>query len=101
MGDLPAGKIPYFNLVRNFPAIPHGLEYPLGSQMHLVIVHPRLEARGRPFSMFPGFGSRLNLRVLEAFDPEASGSTLTPRTPHGCLGVQGIFRTSRGQAPRG
>ena len=44
--------------------IPHGLEYPLGSQMHLGVVHPRLEARGRPFPRSPRSRSRVNLRVL-------------------------------------
>ena len=33
------------NHIPPFP-IPHGLEYPLGSRMHLGVVHPRLEARG-------------------------------------------------------
>ena len=46
------------------PPIPHGLEYPLGSRMHLGVVHPRLEASGRPFPRSPRSRSHVNLRVL-------------------------------------
>ena len=37
---------------------------PLGSRMILGVVHPRLEARGRPFPRSPWSRSRVNLRVL-------------------------------------
>ena len=72
--------------------IPHGLEYTLGSRMHLVVVHPRLEARGRPFPRSPRSRSGVNLRVIRPFNggPQGQPSPLTP---------QGIFRTSCGQAP--
>ena len=81
--------------------IPHGLEYPLGSRMHFGVVHPRLEARGRPFPRSPRSCSRVNLRVLRPLTrgPQRQPSPL--RTRHGRPGVQGIFPTSRGQAPHG
>ena len=46
--------------------------------MHLVVVHPRLEARKRPFPRSPWSRSCVNLRVLRAIDPGISRSTLTP-----------------------
>ena len=69
--------------------------------MHLVLVHPRLEARGRPFSRSPGFRSRVNLRVLRPLTRGPHGQPSPLRTPHGRPGAQGIFPTSRGQAPHG
>ena len=81
--------------------IPHGLEYPLGSRMHLGVVHPRLEARGRPIPPSPRSRSRVNPRVLR---PLTRGTHRQPsplRTPLGRPGFQGIFPTSRGQAPHG
>ena len=81
--------------------IPHGLEYPLGSRMHLGVVHPRLEARGRPFPRSPWSRSRVNLRVLRPLTRGSQGQPSPLRTPHGRPGVQGIFPTSRGQVPHG
>ena len=81
--------------------IPHGLEYPLGSRMHLGVVHLRLEARGRPFPRSPWSRSRVNLRVLRPLTRGSQGQPSALRTPHGCPGVQGIFPTSRGQVPHG
>ena len=81
--------------------IPHGLDYPLGSRMHLVFVHPRLEARGRPFPRSPWSRSRVNLRVLRPLTRGSQGQLSPLRTPHGRPGVQGIFPTSRCQAPHG
>ena len=81
--------------------IPHGLEYPLGSRMHLSVVHLRLEARGRPLPRSPRSPSRVNPRVLR---PLTRGPQFQPsplRTPHSCPRVQGIFPTFRGQAPHG
>ena len=46
--------------------IPHRTEYPLSSRMHLVDIHPRLEAKGRPFPCSPGLCSCVNLRVLKS-----------------------------------
>ena len=46
--------------------------------MHLVIVYPRLEARGRAFPRFPWSRSRVELTCTPAIDPQVSGSTLTP-----------------------
>ena len=71
--------------------IPHGLEYPLGSRMHLVIVHPQLEATGRPFPRSPWSGSRVNLRVLRPVTQGSQGQLSPLRTPHSRPGVQGIF----------
>ena len=79
--------------------IPHGLEYPLGTPMHLCVVHPRLEARGRPFRRSPGSCSRVNPRVLRPLTQGPQGQPSPLRRPHGRPGVQGIFLTSRGQAP--
>ena len=81
--------------------IPHGLEYPLGYRMYLVVIHPQPEARGQPFPRFPRSRSRVNLRVLRPFTrgPQSQPSPL--QTPHGRPGVQGTFPTSRGQVPRG
>ena len=81
--------------------IPHGLEYPLGSRMHLVVVHPRLEARGRIFPRSPWSRSRVALRVLRPLTRGSQGQPSPLRTPHGRPGVQGIFPTSRGQVPHG
>ena len=81
--------------------MPHGLEYPLSSRMHLVIVHPRLEARGRPFPRPPWSRSRVNLRLLRPLTEGSQGQPSPLRTPHGRPGVQGIFPTSRGQVPHG
>ena len=69
--------------------IPHGLEYPLGSRVHLVVVHPRLEARGRPFPRSPWSRSRVNLRVLRPLtrgsegQPSAPGDTSRPSRSSG------------------
>ena len=81
--------------------IPHGLEYPLGSRMHLGVVHLRLEARQRPFPRSPRSRSRVNLRVLRPLTRGPQGQPSPLRTPHGRPGVQGILPTSRGQAPDG
>ena len=80
---------------------PHGLEYPLGSQMHLGVVHPRREARGRPFPRSPRSRSRVNLPVLRPLTRGPQGQCSPLRTPHGRPRVQGIFSTSRGAAPHG
>ena len=92
-----------FLSVNHFPTlcIPHGLEYPLGSRMHLVVVHPRLKARGQPSPRSPWFRSRVNLRVLRPLIRGPQGQPSPLRTPHGRPGVQGIFPTSRGQVPHG
>ena len=81
--------------------IPHGLGYPLGSRMHLGVVHPRLEARGRPFPHSPRSRSHMHLRVLRPLTRGPQGQPSPLRTPHGRPGVQGFFPTSRGQAPHG
>ena len=57
--------------------IPHRLEYPLGSWMHLVIVHRRLQDGGRPFPRSPGPLTWQPMRT-QAIDPGASESTVTP-----------------------
>ena len=67
--------------------------------MHLGVVHPRLEARGRPFPRSPWSRSRVNLRVLRPLTRGSQGQPSSLRTPHDRHGVQGIFPTSRGQAP--
>ena len=67
--------------------------------MHLGVVHPRLEARGRPFPRSPRSLSRLNLHVLRPLTRGPQGQPSPPRTRHGRPGVQSIFSTSRGQAP--
>ena len=89
--------------LNHIPPLPilHGLEYPLGSRMHLVVVHSRLEARERPFPRSPGSRSRVNLRVLRPLTRGPQGQPSPLRTPHGRPGVQGIFRTSHGQIPHG
>ena len=69
--------------------------------MHLVVVHPRLEARGRHFPRSPWSRSRVNLRVLRPLTRGSQGQPSALRTPHGRPGVQGIFPTSRGQVPHG
>ena len=88
------------NLIPPLP-IPHGLEYPLVSRMHLVVVHPRLGARRRPFSRSPGSRSRANLRVLGPLTGGPQGQPSPLQTPHGRHRVQGIFPTSPGQVPHG
>ena len=87
----------------HIPPLPisHGLEYPLGSRMYLVVVHPRPEAGGRPFPHSPRSRSRTNLRVLRPLTQGPQGQPSSLRTPHGHPGVQGIFLTSRGQVPCG
>ena len=72
---------------------PQGLGYPIGSRVQLVVVHPRLEARVRPFPRFLGSRSRVNLRVLRLFTLGPQVQTSRLRTPHGRPGVQGIFPT--------
>ena len=87
--------------LNHIPPLPisHQLEYPLGSRMHLVVVHPRLGARGRPFPRSPRSRSHVNLSVLRPLTrgPHSPPSPLW--TPHGRPEVQGIFLPSRGQAP--
>ena len=92
-----------FLSVNHIPPLPmpHGLEYPPGSRMHLGVVHPRLEARGRPFPRSPRSRSRVNLRVIRPLTRGPQGQPSPLRTPHGRPGVQGIFPTSHGQAPHG
>ena len=89
--------------VNHIPPLPilHGLEYPLGSRMHLGVLHLPLEARGRPFPRSPRSRSRVNLRVLRPLTRGPQAQPLPLRTPHGRPAVQGIFPTSRGQAPHG
>ena len=81
--------------------IPHRLEYQLGSRMHLGVVHPRPEARGRPFPRSPRSRSRVNLRVLGPLARGPQGEPSLLQTPHGSPGVPGIFTSSRCQAPHG
>ena len=69
--------------------------------MHLVVVHPRLEARGRPFPRSPRSRSRVNPRALRPLTRGPQGQPSLLRKPHRRPGVQGIFPTSRGQAPHG
>ena len=82
-------------------AIRHRLAYTIGSRMQLVVVHPRLEARGRPFSCSPRCRSRVNLRVLRPLTRGPQGQPSPMQTPHTRPGVQGIFPISRGQVPHG
>ena len=79
--------------------IPHGSEYPLGSWMYLGVVHPRLEARGRPFPRCPSSRSRVNLRVLRPLTRGPQGQPSPLQTPHGRPGVQGILPTSLARLP--
>ena len=79
--------------------VPHGLEYPLGSRMHLGVVHPRLEARGRPFPRSPRSRSRVNLRVLRPLTWGPQGQPSPLRTPHGRPEVQGIFHLPLARLP--
>ena len=69
--------------------IPHGLEYPLGSRMHLGVVDLRLEARGRPFPRSPRPRSPMNPRVLRSFTRDLSVN------PHSCGHLRAVlkFRT--------
>ena len=69
--------------------------------MHLVVVHPRLEARGRHFPRYPRFRSHVNLQILRLLTRGLQGQPSPLQTPHGCPGVQGIFPTSPGQVPHG
>ena len=89
--------------LNHIPPLPitHGLEYPLGTRMHLCVVHLRLEARGIPFPRSPRSGSRVNPRVLRPLTRRPQGQPSPLRTPHGRPGGQGIFPTSGGQAPHG
>ena len=57
--------------------------------------------RGRPFPRSPWSRSRVDLRVLRPLTRGPQGQLSPLRTPHGRPGVQGIFPTSRGQAPHG
>ena len=61
--------------------IPHGLEYPLGSRMHLCVVHSWLKARGRPFPRSPRSRSRVNPRVLRPLTRAPQGQPSPLRTP--------------------
>ena len=69
--------------------------------MHLGVVHARQEARGRPFPRSPRSLSRVNPDVLRPLTRGPQGQPSPLRTPHGRLGVQSIFLTSRGQVPHG
>ena len=55
----------------------------------------------RPFPRSPRSRSRVNLRVLRPLTRGPQGQSSPLLTPHGRPGVQGIFPTSRGQAPHG
>ena len=55
----------------------------------------------RPLPRSPRSRSRVNLRVLGPLTREPEGQRSSLRTPHSPPGVQGIFLTSRGQAPDG
>ena len=81
--------------------IPHGLEYPLSSRVHLCVVNPRLEGRRRPFARFSRCRSRVNPRVFRPLSRGPQGQPSPLRTPHIRPGVQGLFTTSRRQAPHG
>ena len=95
-----SGAFPSVNHTPPLPT-PHGLEYPLSSRMDLGVVHPWLQARGRPFPRSPRSRSRVNLPVLRPLTRGPQGQPSPLRTPHGRPRVQGIFTTSRGQAPHG
>ena len=69
--------------------------------MHFGVVHPRLEARGRPFPLSSRSRSRVNPRVLRPLTPGFQGQPSPLRTRHDRPGVRGIFPISRDQAPRG
>ena len=69
--------------------------------MYFGVVHPRLEARGRPSPQSPRSCSRVNSRVLRPLIRGPQGQPSPLRTPHGRPGIQGIFPTSRDQVPRG
>ena len=66
--------------------IPHRLEYPLGSQIYLTILHQWLEARGRPFQLFLGGAT-----CIEAIDPGTTGSTLSPAGTSRSSRIRGYF----------
>ena len=101
--DRPRLQLTAFLSVNHIPPlpIPHRLEYPLCSRMHFDVVHPRLEARGRPFPRSPWSRTLVNLRVLRPMTRGSQGQPSPLRTPHGRPGVQGIFPTFRGQVPHG
>ena len=69
--------------------------------MHLVVVHPRLEARGRAFRGSPVSRSRPNLCVLRHLTRGPQGQPSPLQTPHSRPGVQGNFPISRGQVHHG
>ena len=87
--------------LNHIPQLPirHGLDYPLGSRIHLGVLYPGLEPRGRPFPRSPRLRSRVKLRVLRPLTRGPQGQPSPLWTPNGRPGVQGIFPTSRGQAP--
>ena len=72
--------------------IPHGLEYPLGSRMYLVVIHPQPEARGRPFACSPRSHPRVNLCVSRPLTRKPQ-SQPSPQT--GALGT----KTTQPSAP--
>ena len=90
-----------FPSLNHIPPLPihHGAEYPLGSRMYLGVVHPRLEARGRPVPRSPRSCSRVNLFLPRPWTRGPQGPSAPLRTPHSRPGVQGNFLTSRGQGP--
>ena len=96
-----AGSTALLSTTFHQPPFPHGLEYPLGSPMCCVFVHPGLQAGGQPFPRSPEIRSRINPRVLRPLSRRPHGEPSPPGTPHGRPGVQGIFLTFRGQAPHG
>ena len=57
--------------------------------------------QGATLSTFPRSVSRVNLRVLRPLTREPQGQPSPLRTPQSRPGAQGIFPTSRGQAPHG
>ena len=69
--------------------------------MYLIVVHPRLAARQRPFPRSPRYRSRVNLPVLGPLTRGPQGQPSPVHTHHGRPGFQGIFPTSRGQVPHG
>ena len=77
------------------------LEYPLGSWMHLAVVHLLLEARGGPFRRSPRSRSRVNLLVLRLLTRRPQCQPSPPWTPHCRPGVQCILPTSLGQVLHG
>ena len=55
----------------------HGLEYPLSSRFHMVVVHPPLGATGRQFPRSWGSADG-RITAYLGVDAGTSGSTLTP-----------------------